>query len=110
MLFTRKAAYRRGCTRGTDEPFGYDRRDRLYCDHQNASTDQTHIPHPPRMAIHVFSQEHFERAQHTPTVVCWGDIRGDAPNACTPGEWYGSRATAHRSVPRPTSAHRESLC
>jgi transposase InsO family protein len=31
-------------------------------------------------------------------------------NACTPGEWYGSRATAYRSVPRPTSAHCESLC
>src|SRR5712691_7857258 len=39
----------------------------------------THIPHPPRMAIHIFSQGHFEHAQPYPGVLCCCRMRGDAP-------------------------------
>src|SRR6266567_2905148 len=65
---------------------------------------------PPRMLIYVFSKGHFEHAPQNPPVVCCCRMRGDAPNTFAPGEWYGSRSPAHRSVPSPTSAHREGLC
>jgi class 3 adenylate cyclase len=65
---------------------------------------------PPQLVPHVFSKGYFLYGPQNPVVLCWGDMRRDAPNAFAPGEWYGSRVTAHRSVPRPTSAHRESLC
>jgi len=64
----------------------------------------------PRMVIRVFSQGHFERAQHKPTVLCCRHRRGDTLNAVARGAWYGSRSTAHRSIPSPTSAHCEGLC
>src|SRR5262245_26572533 len=62
------------------------------------------------MVIHVISQRHFSRTQQTRPVVWYRRMRGDTPNTYTHGEWYGSRAPDDRSVPRPTSAHRESLC
>src|SRR5580765_8565359 len=62
---------------------------------------------PPRMGIYVFSKEHFAHAQQNPPVVCCCHMRGDAPHTFVPGECYGSRAPANRSVPSPTSAHRQ---
>src|SRR5262245_53573312 len=41
-----------------------------------------------------FSRGHFAHAQLPPTVVCWHRIRGDTPNTCTSGVWYGARAPA----------------
>src|SRR5262249_19300726 len=69
-----------------------------------------HTFRTPRMASHLFSRGHFSHAQHHPTVVCCHRMRGDTPNAFASGAWYGARATAHRSVPGPTSAHCEGLC
>ncbi|HEY5864691.1 MAG TPA: hypothetical protein VI542_03930, partial [Candidatus Tectomicrobia bacterium] len=64
----------------------------------------------PRMVIHVFSQGHFSYAQQTPTVLCCRRMRGATPHPIVSGAWHGSRSTAHRSVPSPTSAHCEGLC
>src|SRR6266446_4181557 len=64
----------------------------------------------PRMVIHGISSRHFSRAQQTRPVVWYRRMRGDTPNTCALGEWYGSRAPAYRSVPSPTSAPCESLC
>src|SRR5882724_5261009 len=49
-------------------------------------------------------------AQQCPTVLCFRRMRGDEPSTFPPGEWYESCSTYHRSVPSPTSAHREGLC
>src|SRR5262249_36855074 len=57
-----------------------------------------------------FSRGHFAHAQLPPTVVCWHRIRGDTPNTCTSGAWYGARAPDYRSIPSPTSAYCEGLC
>src|SRR5262245_25441822 len=65
---------------------------------------------PPRMAIHVFFQRHVSHGQPTPTVICCRRIRGETSHTFASGACYGARATAHRSLPGPTSAHCESLC
>src|SRR4029453_9237166 len=70
----------------------------------------THIPHPSDGDPRIFPGGHFAHAQLPPTVVCWHRIRGDTPNTCTSGAWYGARASAYRSIPGPTSAYCEGLC